>query len=190
MILPIVAFGNPLLRKVAQEVNGDAEINELIEDMFETMYFANGVGLAAPQVNKSLRLIVMDASPYKEKFPELTDVKKVLINPEILDEDGEIFSMSEGCLSIPHLDEYVERKSKIRIKYQDANKVWHDEQYDGIMARIMQHEYDHLNGVLFIDHLNPLRKMILKRKLTDISKGIVDVDYKMIFHSSKKNGNK
>jgi len=189
MILPIVAYGHPLLRKVAKEVEPNyPDLKQLIDNMFETMYFSSGVGLAAPQVNLSIQLIVIDASPHKEKYPQLANFTRVLINPEIVEEEGEIISISEGCLSIPHIDEFVERNSKIHVRYLDANYELHDEVYDGMVARIMQHEIDHLKGILFVDHLNPLKKMILKRKLNDISRGLVDVDYKMIFPLLKKYG--
>ncbi len=187
MILPITAYGHPILKKVAEEIDEDYPgLDELIENMFETMYASDGVGLAAPQINKSIRLFVIDASPYGEQVPELKGFKKVFINPYIFSETGKDEIMDEGCLSIPNIREDVERKYEIGIEYYDENWEFHEEHFSGIAARIIQHEYDHLEGILFVDRISNLRKTLLKRKLTDISKGNIKVDYRMIFPSKKK----
>ncbi|MCE1202346.1 MAG: peptide deformylase [Bacteroidia bacterium] len=182
MILPIVAYGHPTLKKVAEDITPDYPgLQQLISDMWETMYAAHGVGLAAPQVNKSIRLFVIDASPYGEEHPELKDFKKVFINAHITDERGEEVTMSEGCLSIPGLNEDVSRKPSLTITYLDENFNPHTEEYSGFVARVIQHEYDHIDGVLYVDRLSAMRKLLLKNKLKDISEGRIDVDYKMIF---------
>ncbi|HPE55367.1 MAG TPA: peptide deformylase [Bacteroidales bacterium] len=187
MILPITAYGHPILRKVAVDIDKDYPgLDHLIEDMFETMYASSGVGLAAPQINRSIRLIVIDASPFEDEYPETKDFKRVFINAKMMDENGEEWPFNEGCLSIPDIREEVQRKPKIRITYYDENWEFHDEVYDSVMARILQHEYDHLEGVLFVDKINSIRKMLLKRKLQDISKGNINVEYKMIFPNKKK----
>lgn len=196
MILPIVAYGDPVLKKEAQEIEENHKgLEQLIADMFETMYEANGVGLAAPQVGESIRLFIVDASPFAEededgnvdeKAKGLEEFKKVFINPIIEEEVGEDWSFKEGCLSIPLIREEVFRKEKIRISYYDENWKFHDEEYEGFAARVIQHEYDHVDGILFTDHLNPLRKSLLKKRLANISKGLVDVDYKMRFPLIKK----
>ena len=180
MKLPIIAYGDPILRQKAKEIDEDyPELNTLIDNMFETMYAASGVGIAAPQIGKSIRLFVIDASPYEEDEPQLKDFKKVFINPIIIQEEGEKWSSSEGCLSIPDIREDVSRLSKLTINYLDQNWEEHEETYDGLAARIIQHEYDHIEGKLFTDHLTPLRKALLKSKLDAIAKGRVNVDYKM-----------
>jgi len=182
MILPIVAYGHPTLKKVAEEIDTDYEgLDELIANMFETMYTSEGVGLAAPQVNKGIRLFIVDASPFSEEHPEAADFKKVFINPYILEETGEEWSFNEGCLSVPTVREDIMRKPNITIEYQDRDFNIIEEKYDGVMARIIQHEYDHIEGTIFVDKVNPLRKVLLKRKLNDISSGNVDVSYRMIF---------
>lgn len=187
MILPIVAYGHPNLRKVSEEIDEEYPgLDELIEDMFETMYASEGVGLAAPQVNKQIRLFIVDASPYGEENPSLTDFKKVFINPEIVEETGDEWGFNEGCLSIPEIREEVLRQPDVRIQYYDRDFNFHDEKYSGIAARIIQHEYDHLDGVLFVDKINSLRKMLLKKKLNDISTGNISPGYKMIFGGKKK----
>lgn len=196
MILPIVAIGDPVLKKKAVDItNGYPGLSALIANMFETMKNAKGVGLAAPQVGVSIRLFVVDASPYAHDETEddeeendgedLTHFRKIFINARILTEEGDKWKFNEGCLSIPTIREDVERKPELRIKYVDENFVEHEETYDGIRARIIQHEYDHIDGILFTDRINPLRKRLLKRKITDISKGIVDVSYKMKFPLKK-----
>lgn len=187
MVLPITAYGHPVLRKVATEVDEDyPNLQQLIDDMYETMYATSGVGLAAPQINLPIRLLVMDATPFAEEDPQAKDFRRVLINPEIIEESGEEWSFNEGCLSVPEIREDVVRKPNIRIQYYDENWKFHDEEYDSVMARIIQHEYDHLEGVLFVDRVSSIRKMLLKKRLLDISKGNIDVKYKMIFPLKKK----
>ena len=187
MILPIVAYGHPTLRKVAVDIEPDHPgLKELIDNMFETMYSSEGVGLAAPQVNQSVRLFIIDASHYADEQPELEGLKKVFINAHIIEEEGEEWVFNEGCLSIPDVREDVSRKPKIRMQYVDENFEPHDEVFEGIAARIIQHEYDHLEGILFVDKINSLRKILLKRKLNDISTGNIDVSYKMIYPNRKK----
>ena len=186
MILPVVAIGDPVLKKVADKIDKNYEgLSQLIEDMFETMYNASGVGLAAPQIGKSIRLFVVDATPFADDEEEGTEMlkgfKKVFINPEISNEKGEEWGFNEGCLSIPGIREEVFRKEKLTIKYWDENFKEHKESYDGYAARIIQHEYDHIEGKLFTDLISPLRKRLLKRKLEEISRGDVDVSYKMKF---------
>jgi peptide deformylase len=181
MIYPIVVFGHPVLRKVAVDIDRDyPELNKLIEDLFETMYHSDGLGLAAPQIGKSIRIFVIDGKPLEEDEPTLADFKKVFINAKITERCGELQPMNEGCLSIPNLREEVMRESHIRISYFDENWVQHDEVFDGYKARIIQHEYDHLDGILFTDKINPLRRRLLKGKLTAISKGNFEADYKTI----------
>lgn len=185
MIYPIVAYGDPVLRKVSEDAEPEVvDIKVLSEDMFETMRNANGVGLAAPQIGKSLRMFVVDASPMEDE--KYADFSAVFVNPEILDEDGEDWDFEEGCLSIPGIREDVRRKEKIWIRYYDESWQQHEKKFDGIAARIIQHEYDHLEGVLFTDYLTGFKKRILKGKLSDISKGNVRVDYAMKFPKLKK----
>lgn len=187
MILPITAYGHPVLKKVAQDIDKDyPELEQFIRDMFETMYFAEGVGLAAPQVNKSIRVFVMDASPYADEIPEAKDFKKVFINAHIIDRTGDEKLVEEGCLSIPHIREEVWRKNDIHIEYYNENWQFHSETYNGMIARVIQHEYDHLDGILFVDKISMLRKTLLKRKLQDIATGNIKPDYKMIFPPLKK----
>jgi peptide deformylase len=187
MILPIVAYGHPTLKKVAQDIESSYPgLEKLIEDMWETMYGANGVGLAAPQVNKSIRLFVIDATPYAEEYPETNGFKKVFINAHIFEETGEEIEINEGCLSLPGMSEEVSRKPKIVIKYVDENFVPHEETYEGFIARVIQHEYDHIEGVLYVDRITPFRRMLLKGKLRDISEGKVDVEYRMIFPALRR----
>lgn len=186
-VLPITAYGHPILRKVAEEIDKDYPgLETLIEDMFETMYATSGVGLAAPQINKSIRLLVLDASPFADETPEAEGFIRALINPKIIEESGEEWTFNEGCLSIPEIREDVVRKPIIRIQYYDENWVFHDETFTSVMARIIQHEYDHLEGILFVDRIHSMRKMLIKRKLMDISKGNIDAKYKMIFPTVKK----
>ena len=182
MILPITAYGHPTLKKVAQDIDKDyPNLDKLIDDMFETMYYSKGVGLAAPQIDQSIRLLVIDATPYSDDFPEAKNFKKVMINARIIEESGVEWAFNEGCLSVPDIREDVMRKPKIRIKYFDQDFNEFDEEYEGVAARIIQHEYDHLEGVLFVERLAPLKKMLLKRRLTDISKGNIKIDYRMKF---------
>lgn len=186
MTYPIVIYGHPILRKVASAIDKDYPgLRQLIDDLFETMYNSEGLGLAAPQIGKSIRIFVIDGKPAAEDEPSLADFKKVFINAEISERCGELMPMNEGCLSIPNLREEVMRESHIRITYYDENWEYHDEVYDGYKARIIQHEFDHLNGVLFTDKLNPLRRRLLKSKLTDISKGKFEADYKTILAGQK-----
>lgn len=187
MVLPITAYGHPTLKKVAQEIKKNyPHLNELIRDMFETMYATGGVGLAAPQVNLPIRLLVMDATAYEEVDPQAKGFKKVLINPQIVEEKGDEWIFNEGCLSIPDIREDVSRKPQIRIQYYDENWNFFDEYYSSVMARIIQHEYDHLQGIMFVDRISNIRKVLLRRKLLDISRGNIDVGYKMIFPLIKK----
>lgn len=196
MILPIVAYGSPILKREGEEIEEDFDgLDDLIENMFQTMYEANGVGLAAPQIDKSIRLFIVDASPFAEveegeepdpKAEGLEDFKKVFINPIIEEEEGEEWAFAEGCLSIPNIREEVMRKPKIKISYYDENWEYHEDEFDGYAARIIQHEYDHVDGILFTDHLSPLKKRLLKKKLTNIAKGDVEVKYRMKFPNQKK----
>lgn len=195
MILPILSYGASILRQECEDFEEHIPLDKLIEDMFETMYAASGVGLAGPQIGVGNRIFIVDGSPFAEpdenekideELLELKDFKKVFINPIIENESGDLWPFSEGCLSIPGIREEVERKSNIKISYFDENWSFKEETYKGIAARIIQHEYDHIEGVLFTDHLNPLKRRLLKRKLEDISKGKVDVNYKMKFQNIKK----
>ena len=183
MILPIVSYGSSVLRKKCDNVSlKDFSLDILLKDMWETMYAASGVGLAAPQINQSVRLFIIDTSPFsKDLFPNEPSLKQVFINPEIVSEEGPEWVFNEGCLSIPDVREDVKRKSIITISYQDEDLNLHIKTFDGIAARVIQHEYDHINGVLFIDKISVLRKRIIKSKLSKISKGNVDVDYRMKF---------
>jgi peptide deformylase len=189
MIYPIIAYGDPVLRKVTLDIDKSYDVKKLSEDMFETMYNAKGVGLAAPQIGLNVRMFVVDGRPFNEgedmeerdKDPSLIDFKKVFINAEILEEDGDDWAFEEGCLSIPDVREDVYRAEFLTIKYFDENWNEHTEEYEGLAARIIQHEYDHVDGILFTDHLNPVKKRMLKNKLAKITKGKVDVDYKMKF---------
>lgn len=184
MILPIIAYGDPILRKKAAAITtADELLNTLITNMWETMYASHGVGLAAPQIGKSLNLFIVDTAAFEdEKYPA---IKKVFINAEILEQTGEKWEFEEGCLSIPHIRENVKRQPTLRIKYQDEQFAWHEETFDGIVARVIQHEYDHVQGILFIDHLSELKKRLLKNKLIGVSKGAVKVDYKMRFPATR-----
>jgi len=196
MILPIIAYGHSVLREECLEIDEGKDVSKLISNMFETMYGSQGVGLAGPQIGESLRIFIVDASPFAEEDPkdkakskklaELKDFKKVFINPIIEEESGNEWPFSEGCLSIPGVREDVERLNTIKISYFDENWNYLEESYNGIAARIIQHEYDHIEGILFTDHLNPLKRRLLKRKLNEISKGKVDVDYRMKFPKLKK----
>ena len=183
MIYPIVVYGDPVLKKQGKNiVEGDIDVIKLAEDMFETMENANGVGLAAPQIGKSIRMFVVDASAMAEEGDEednLKDFKKVFINPEIIEETGDEWDFEEGCLSIPDIREAIYRQEQLTIRYFDENWEQHEETYDGIKARIIQHEYDHIEGVLFTDHISPIRKRLLKGKLKNISKGKVDIKYRI-----------
>jgi len=180
MILPVFVYGSPVLRKVAADIPEDYPgLDEFIETLFDTMYQSDGIGLAAPQVGKSIRIFVVDASPLEDDDESLKDFRKVFINPRIISYEGGLSTYNEGCLSIPDIREDVERESAILIRYCDRDFNYREEYYDGIAARIIQHEYDHLEGRLFTDHISPLKKRLLKRKLTLISKGMVDVKYRI-----------
>ena len=187
MKLPIIAYGDPVLRQRTKEIDENyPELDVLIKNMFDTMYAAYGVGIAAPQIGLPIRLFVIDGEPYAEDEPMMKNFKKVFINPRIIDETGDLWSYSEGCLSIPDIREDISRKEEIKIVYFDENWVEHEETYTGLAARVIQHEYDHIEGILFTDKLSPLKKALIKGKLNDISKGKIDVDYKMKFPRLKK----
>ncbi|MGO1244268.1 MAG: peptide deformylase [Sphingobacterium sp.] len=193
MTFPIIAYGDPVLRKKTEEIDADyPNLKQLIDDMFDTMYAARGVGLAAPQIGLPIRLFVIDASPfaeddeYSEGNASLNEFKKVLINPIIVEETGEKWAFSEGCLSIPDINEDVMRPRNVVINYLDENFEEVEVELSGLAARIVQHEYDHIEGKLFVDKLGPLKKAMLKGKLDAISKGMVQVDYKMKFPTRKK----
>jgi peptide deformylase len=189
MILPIVAYGSQVLKTKAVDIDKDyPQLDELISNMFETMYQAQGVGLAAPQVGKSIRLFIVDASPFVDEEEnddktneQLATFKKVFINPKIIEETGEVWGFDEGCLSIPNIREEVYRNPIIKLNYLDENFIQHEEIFDGIAARIIQHEYDHIEGVLFTDRLSALKRKMLSRKLSDIAKGNINPKYKMKF---------
>lgn len=193
MILPVRSYGDPVLKKMTEEVGPDHPgLKQLIADMFETMYAANGVGLAAPQVGQGIRLFVVDCEPFADEEdldPEereyLKGFKRVFINPYIVEEEGEKWSFEEGCLSIPGIREEVERQPRIVMEYQDEEFNLYEESFQGYVARVLQHEHDHLDGVLFTDLLSPLRKRMLKGKLRDISRGKTNVKYKMRFPAVK-----
>lgn len=194
MILPIVAYGSPVLKKKASDISKDyPKLDELIDNMFETMYNANGVGLAAPQIGLSIRLFIVDAKPFsqdeslsEEEVKELENFKRVFINPKIIEENGIEWDFNEGCLSIPDVHEDIFRKPEIQIEYYDENFKKHTESLSGLPARVVQHEYDHIEGVLFTDRISNLKKRLIKSKLTNITKGKVDVGYKMKYPLAKK----
>lgn len=196
MILPIVAYGDPVLKKEAEDIDKNYPgLDTLIADMFETMYNAAGVGIAAPQIGRSIRLFIVDGSPFAEtdedeeedpKAVGMDGFKKVFINPVITEEKGDEWGFNEGCLSIPKIREEVYRKEVIHISYYDENWDFHQETFDGYKARIIQHEYDHIEGILFTDHLSSLKRRLLNKKLTNISKGEILVDYRMKFPAVKK----
>ncbi|MCC1485246.1 peptide deformylase [Winogradskyella immobilis] len=189
MILPIVAYGDPVLKKKAIEIDSNyPKLSELINNMHETMYGAYGVGLAAPQIGLAIRLFLVDTSPFSEdesfsedEKAELEAFKKVFVNPIILEEEGDEWAFNEGCLSIPDVREDVFRQPNIKIQYQDENFETHVEEYSGLIARVIQHEYDHIEGVLFTDKLSSFKKRLIKGKLQNISKGKIKIDYKMRF---------
>ncbi len=198
MILPIVAYGDPVLRKMGVDIDKDyPNLEQLIADMFDTMNNALGVGLAAPQIGRAIRLFIVDTKPFAERdeddedddefTPEeraqLEEFKQVFINARIVEEDGEEWAFNEGCLSIPKIREDVYRKPKLRIKYLDEKFVEHDKVFEGLIARVIQHEYDHIEGKLFTDKISPLRRRMIQGKLNDISKGKVQIGYKMRFPS-------
>jgi len=178
MIYPIIMYGDPVLRQRASNLEPGTDVHQLIDDMYETMHNASGIGLAAPQIGKSIRLFVVDGTIIDDE-PAMADFKKVFINPVLIEETGEPWEYEEGCLSIPNIREKVTRKESLTIKYYDADWVLHEENYDGMKARIIQHEYDHIEGKMFVDYLTPLKKRLLKGKLADISKGKVDTEYRI-----------
>ena len=179
MIYPIVMYGDSVLRKKAKDVEKGKDIKELVSDMFETMHAAHGIGLAAPQIGKGIRLFVVDGTTLEDQ-PKLKDFKMTFVNAIMLNEEGEPWAFEEGCLSIPNIREEIERHEKIRIQYYDEDWNPHTKEFDGLAARIIQHEYDHIEGKLFIDYLTPLKKRMLKGKLADISKGEVDTEYRIL----------
>jgi peptide deformylase len=186
MIYPIVVYGHPVLRKIASDIDKDyPDLKKLIDDLFETMYYSEGIGLAAPQIGKSIRIFVIDGKPAAEDEPQMAEFKKVFINARIIERSGEMVPMNEGCLSIPGLREEVLRPSHITIKYEDENWNQYEEVYEGYAARVIQHEYDHLDGIMFTDKTNILRRRLLKGKLTAISKGKFEADYKTILPGQK-----
>ena len=194
MILPIIAYGDPVLKKKAIDITKDyPKFDELLSNMFETMYNAYGVGLAAPQIGLPIRLFLVDTSPFaedeelsEEEQSTLKDFKRVFINAKITKEEGDEWVFNEGCLSIPDVREDVFRQPKITIEYVDENFKAHTEVFDGLIARVIQHEYDHIEGVLFTDKLSSLKKRLLKGRLSNISKGKINVDYRMRFPNQKK----
>lgn len=180
MILPVYVYGQPVLRKVAEDIAPDYPgLKELIQNMFETMERADGVGLAAPQIGLPIRVVVIDLDVLSEDFPEYKGFRKAYINAHILEVSGEEVSMEEGCLSLPGIHESVKRGDKIRVKYLDEELVEHEEVVEGYLARVMQHEFDHLEGKMFIDHLSPLRKQMIKGKLNAMLKGKARCSYKV-----------
>jgi len=172
-------YGDAVLRKKAKDIEKGLDIKALVNDMFETMHAAHGIGLAAPQIGKGIRLFVVDGTTLEDE-PKLKDFKKVFVNAVMVNEDGEPWPFEEGCLSIPNIREVVNRRDKIRIQYFDEDWNAHEKNFDGMKARIIQHEYDHIEGKLFIDYLTPLKKRMLKGKLSDISKGEVDTEYRIL----------
>jgi peptide deformylase len=194
MILPIVAYGDAVLKKKAKDIAKDyPKLDALIENMYETMYGAFGVGLAAPQIGLPIRMFLVDTEPFSEDDDlsekdkkQMKNFKKTFINAQILEEDGDEWAFNEGCLSIPDVREDVFRQPKIKIQYQDENFDTHVEEYEGLIARVIQHEYDHIEGVLFTDKLSSFKKRLIKGKLTNISKGNIKIDYKMRFPAMSK----
>nr|WP_321223274.1 peptide deformylase [uncultured Psychroserpens sp.] len=194
MILPVVAYGDPVLRKIAEPITKDyPNLDALIQNMKDTMYGASGVGLAAPQIGLPIRLFLVDTEPFaeddeysKEEQEQLKNFQRTFINAEILQEEGDEWAFNEGCLSIPDVREDVFRQPKVTIKYQDEDFKTHTEVYDGLIARVVQHEYDHIEGILFTDKLSSLKKRLIKGKLANISKGKINADYRMRFPLQKK----
>jgi peptide deformylase len=201
MVLPIVVYGDPVLRKVGVNIDKNYEgLDQLIKDMFETMYKAKGVGLAAPQIGKAIRLFIVDTHPFAESDDDEEDdeefsaeerkqlevFRKVFINPRILNEEGEEWKFNEGCLSIPKIREDVNRKSDIELEYYDEKFVKHVERFEGVIARVIQHEYDHIEGKLFTDRISPFKRKMISGKLTDIANGKFSADYKTKVYKAKK----
>src|SRR5688500_7983651 len=182
MILPIYAYGQPVLRKKSLPINKDyPNLGQLIDDMYETMYSAKGVGLAAPQIGRDIRLFVMDTIQLDKKNGTATGIKKVFINAERIEESGEPWLYEDGCLSIPDVHAEIERQSLIRLRYLDTEWNEHLETFEGVNGRVIQHEYDHIEGILFIDRMKPLKRRMINRRLEKIKKGIVDVNHPMRF---------
>lgn len=190
MILPIVAYGHPVLRKVCKDIDPDyPDLDKLIADMWETLYASNGVGLAAPQVNRDIRLFIVDSTQVfehmdeeeKGKYPDEPGIKQVFINAHIVEEDGEEWMYNEGCLSIPKIREDIYRRQAVTLQYRDENFEPQMKLFSGLTARVILHEFDHIEGKLFIDYISSLKRKLMKGRLTDISKGKIDVDYKMLF---------
>ncbi len=189
MILPIIGYGNPILKITYKDINNSyPNLKKLINDMYETMYNANGVGLAAPQIGKSIRLFIIDTAPFLNideneiEGIKVESIKQTFINPVIIQESGDSWSFEEGCLSIPHIREDVKRKSDINIQFYDENFTLNKKSFSGIVARVIQHEYDHIQGILFTDKLTSFKKRLLKNKLNNIEKGNIDIDYLMDFN--------
>jgi peptide deformylase len=190
MILPIVAYGSPVLRKVCDGITPDYPgLDKLITDMWETLYNSNGVGLAAPQINLPIRLFLIDSEQIfenqdedeKDDYPDAPGYKGVFINAHIVELNGKEWAYNEGCLSIPKIREDVDRNEQVTLEYEDENFVTHTKTFNGITARVILHEYDHIEGKLFIDYIKPLKRKLMKRKLDDITKGKIKVDYRMVF---------
>ena len=194
MILPIIAYGDPVLRKLGKSIDKDyPALESLLENMFETMYGAKGIGLAAPQIGLPIRIFIVDATPFKddeelelEERNFLSTFKQVFINAQIIDETGDEWVFNEGCLSIPDVREDIFRNETIKIEYLDEKFEKHTKEFSGIAARIIQHEYDHIQGILFTDKLSSLKKRLIKGKLANISKGKIRIDYRMRFPHMKK----
>ena len=178
MIYPIVMYGDPVLRQRAKAIEPGTDLTQLVQDMFETLEAANGIGLAAPQIGKSIRLFIVDGTGLEDE-PGMEDFRKVFVNPEMIEELGSSWEFEEGCLSIPNIRERISRKEQLRIRYYDENWQPFEATFDGMKARIIQHEYDHIEGKMFVDYLTPLKKRLLKGKLADISKGKVDTEYRI-----------
>jgi peptide deformylase len=188
MKFPITAYGHPTLKKKGEEIRADYPgLQQLIADMFETMYESNGVGLAAQQINKAIRLFVIDATLFADEYPEAEGFKKVFINAQIVEEEGEEWEREEGCLSVPGINEYVRRKPVVYLNYYDEDFNYYEhERFDGMPARIIQHEYDHTDGIVFIERLPAFKKLLLKGKLKDISMGKTEVAYRMLLPKKKR----
>lgn len=191
MILPIIAYGNAVLRKVGQEIDKDyPDLKELIANMYETMYNARGIGLAAPQIGKAIRIFLVDTKQMLDEDPENDSkekgIKQTFINAKIIEKSGKEWVYNEGCLSIPAVNEDVVRQEKVKIQYYDEDFNFHEKEFDGMNARVILHEYDHIEGILFLDYLSALKKRLLKRKLTKITKGDTDAHYRMKFPNAKK----
>jgi peptide deformylase len=181
MIYPIVAYGNPVLKKEAEELPEGSDLTQLIQDMYATMDHAQGVGLAAPQINQGVRLFVIDSTLMLDEEDEEKGIRRVFINPILLDEYGDSFGFEEGCLSIPEVRAEIIRPEKLTLEYYDENWNLKEEEFSGLTARVIQHEYDHLEGILFVDYLKGLKKRMIQSKLIDVSKGKVSTDYRMIY---------